>query len=102
MKKSDIEKIAEYYETHDTADSMADAELITEPASNPMVTTSLRLPLPVMSELRSVARARGVKVTQLIREWVEERLAATIATGDQTISVSALLAFVTEQTRKSA
>ncbi|MGH3829876.1 MAG: hypothetical protein ACRDRS_05395 [Pseudonocardiaceae bacterium] len=42
----------------------------------PMVSLSVRFPRNTMDRLREAARVRGVGVTQLIREWTEERLAA--------------------------
>lgn len=42
----------------------------------PMVSRSVRFPRQTMDRLHEVARARGVGVTQLIREWTEERLEA--------------------------
>jgi hypothetical protein len=72
-----------------------------EPVAEPMVTYALRLPQPVLDQLRAVADSRGVKVTALMREWLEERLARESDLGDATISASALLAFVAERTAQT-
>lgn len=62
-----------------------------------MVTYALRLPKPVIDSLRSAAASRGMKVTALMREWLEERLAQADAHPDAAIPVSALLALVAER-----
>jgi hypothetical protein len=101
-KQEQLDELREYYDTHDTS---ADMEGGTweepEPVAEPMVTHALRLPQPVLDQLRSVADSRGLKVTALMREWLEERLARESELGDVTISASALLAFVAERTAQA-
>lgn len=63
-----------------------------------MVTYALRLPRQVIDELRAAAQARNVKVTTLMREWLEERLTLeSHGDEDATVPVSALLALVAER-----
>lgn len=63
-----------------------------------MVTYALRLPRPVIDQLRAAARARNIRISTLMREWLEERLTAESPGGeDATIPVSALLALVAER-----
>lgn len=65
----ELEELAAYYGSHDTADEMEDGELV-DP--RPMQTTSLRLPADVVEALKSLAQARGIRYTALIREIVEQ------------------------------
>ena len=44
-EQSKLQRLAEYYDTHDTSQEFGQAELIEEPADpDPMVSLSLRLP----------------------------------------------------------
>jgi predicted DNA-binding protein len=50
----------------------------------PMVVRSLRMPLELDRRLKAAAAARGLPVSQLVRDWVELELAAL--ENDQPIS----------------
>ncbi|MGC9665632.1 hypothetical protein ACNTMW_03640 [Planosporangium sp. 12N6] len=41
----------------------------------PMVSRSIRLPVALDERIRSVAEARGIGATTLMREWIEKGLA---------------------------
>lgn len=93
-----LAELAEHYDHADLAESIEEAtweepELLAEP----MVTYALRLPKPVIDALRAAAADRGVKVSTLMREWLEERLAQAQTHPDAAIPVSALLALVAER-----
>lgn len=94
-------KLAELAEHYDHVDLTENIEAATweepEPLAEPMVTYALRLPKPVIDALRAAAAARGVKVSTLMREWLEERLAQAQTHPDAAIPVSALLALVAER-----
>ena len=62
------------------------------PDGEPKVVCSVRLPVDVYQQLRTVAAARGVKPTGLMRDWIMAGLAAT--DEDRTISVADLLRVV--------
>ncbi|MGH3321425.1 MAG: CopG family antitoxin [Streptosporangiaceae bacterium] len=96
-----IKELADYYDTHELVEEIERAERDDTVTAEPMVVTSLRLPKPVMDALRDAARARGVGTTQLMREWLEERLAREVAGGDVAIPASALLAFVAERATRA-
>jgi hypothetical protein len=69
--------------------------------ADPMITTSLRLPNPMMDAIRSAAEALrgagcGVRATVLMREWLEQRLAQQAETGEQMIPIGAVMAFLVE------
>jgi len=89
--------LARYYDNTDLSDHIEDATWEEpEPITEPMVTYALRLPKPIIDALRTAAASRGVKVTTLMREWLEERLARE-SDPEAAIPVSALLALVAER-----
>ncbi|MGW3039404.1 hypothetical protein ACWC9T_04980 [Kitasatospora sp. NPDC001159] len=58
-----------------------------------MIATSLRLPKPVMDEVRRRARERGLKPTAVMREWIE----AAVADPDEPlVPLSVIAAAVAE------
>jgi CopG antitoxin of type II toxin-antitoxin system len=65
---AELERLAEYYETHDTGAEMESGDWI-EP--RPMATTSLRLPVEVIEELKRQARARHLRYTSYVRSILE-------------------------------
>ncbi|MBO1416181.1 hypothetical protein [Streptomyces sp. FH025] len=86
----ELEAIAEYYETHElTEDEIMGAEP-GEPvaAESVMIATSLRLPKPVMDEVRRRARERGLTPTAIMREWIE----AAVAVPDEVVPLSVVVA----------
>ncbi|MFI7544107.1 hypothetical protein [Actinoplanes sp. NPDC049599] len=84
------------------AEAVADGEMTFEdgfevslpavPDGEPKVVCSVRLPVDVYQRLRTVAAARGVKPTGLMRDWIVAGLATT--DEDRTISVADLLRVV--------
>jgi predicted DNA binding CopG/RHH family protein len=66
---ADLERLAGYYETHDTSTEMEHGERV-EP--QPMATTSLRLPAEVIDELKRQARARNIRYTSYVRSILEQ------------------------------
>ncbi|MEO3808805.1 CopG family antitoxin [Sphaerisporangium sp. B11E5] len=97
--KDKIDELAAYYDTHDTT---AELEQATPrepvPADEVMIVTSLRLPKPVMDEVRERARARGIKPTALIREWIE----AALAEREAVVPISVIMAAVMEYQHRRA
>ncbi|MGH3889491.1 MAG: hypothetical protein ACRDSZ_23510 [Pseudonocardiaceae bacterium] len=84
----EIERLAEHYEQVDDEDLLAEwdrGEPVTIDVGEPMVSRSVRFPRHTMDRLRDVARARGIGVTQLIREWTEERLEASGGLNDRAL-----------------
>jgi hypothetical protein len=96
-----LERIAQEYETGDASAELERAEYDDSIVAEPMVTTSLRLPKPVMDAVRAAADARGIRPTALMREWVEQQLIDQATTGEQVIPVSAVLAFLAETTTRT-
>lgn len=66
---AELQRLAEYYETHDTSAEMEHGEWV-EP--QPMATTSLRLPVEVIDQLKRQARARHVRYTSYVRSILEQ------------------------------
>ena len=65
---AELERLAEYYDTHDTSTEMEHGEWV-EP--QPMATTSLRLPGDVIDELKQQARTRHVRYTTYVRSILQ-------------------------------
>jgi hypothetical protein len=75
-EQTKLQRLAEYYDTHDTSNELERAELVEEPVDpDPMVSLSLRLPKSLLDWVRAQALAEHTKPTQLIRRWIEERRA---------------------------
>lgn len=95
-----VEELREYYDTTDTSELLegATSEQPDTPVE-PMVTYALRLPQPVLAKLREVADHRGVRVSGLMRAWLEERLGRESAGQDEVIAVDDLLALVAKRAK---
>jgi hypothetical protein len=77
--QDEVERLAERYEQLDDETLLGEWERgapVTIEVGQPMVSRSVRFSRHTMDRLHEVARVRGIGVTQLIREWTEERLAA--------------------------
>ena len=75
----EVRKDEEHYERISDGDLLAEwerGEPVLIEVREPMVSRSVRFPRSTFEQLREIAAARGVGVTQLIREWTEQRLAA--------------------------
>ncbi|MFJ8476301.1 hypothetical protein [Kitasatospora sp. NPDC094011] len=96
----EFEAIAEHYGMHElTEDEIMTAEPGKQVAAESvMISTSLRLPKPVMDEVRRRARERGVKPTAIMREWIE----AAIADLDEPVPLSVITAAVAEYQHRKA
>jgi uncharacterized protein YdiU (UPF0061 family) len=100
--RQQLERIAHEYEAGDASADLERAEYDDSTVAEPMVTTSLRLPKPVMDAVRAAADARGVRPTTLMREWVEQQLLDQATTGEQVVPISAVLAFLAETATRTA
>ncbi len=90
-----IRELATYYDEADTSQDLERAQRDDSVVAEPMVTTSLRLPRSTINDLRRHAEERGVRPTQLVREWVEAGLAGAEG-GEAMIPASRLLKLVRE------
>ncbi len=77
--KAEIDELSDQYEQVDDEELLAEwerGEKVSIEVREPMVSRSVRFSRSTMDRLYEVADARGIGVTQLIREWTEQRLAA--------------------------
>ena len=103
MDRHELERLAEEFDTTDQSEAIERAEPGEPVRGTPMVVTSLRIPKPVMDEVRRQAAQRDMKATQLVREWIEGRAMEGMDLEGTTVPTSALLAFVAEHAeRRSA
>ena len=75
-EQTKLQRLAEYYDTHDTSTELERAERVDEPVDpDPMLSLSLslRLPKSPLDWVHTQARTEHTKPTQLIRRWIEER-----------------------------
>ena len=64
----ELDELASYYETHDTSAEMEHGHWV-DP--QPMATTSLRMPVEVIEQLKRQAQARHVRYTAYVRSILE-------------------------------
>lgn len=89
MKKSripdtdSIEELARFWETHDLTDFEDELEEVTEPIFAPRLRTTLliRLEPQEVEAIKEIAKSRGVEQTDLVREWVREKLHQRLPTA---------------------
>lgn len=97
-----MDELRQYYDNTDTSDQLKDAVLEQpDTTAEPMVTYALRLPKPVLDELRAAADRRNVRVSTLMRTWLEERIGREAGGQDKVISVDDILALVAERGRST-
>lgn len=68
-----FEKIAEHADTHDFSTDMQAGTWEDDTVTDPMVTTSLRLPKSLLDWVRAQAEAEHVRPSVLIRRWISQR-----------------------------
>lgn len=97
MATEDIAKLRTYYDTHDTTAELERAELDESVAAEPMVGITIRLPATTLDAARAVARERGIKVTALLRDWIEQNLGDDAIGDDRLVSVRDLKALIAQK-----
>lgn len=83
---SKLNEIAEYAQTHDFSTEMEQGVWETDTETDPMVTTSLRLPKSLLDWVRAQAAAQHVRPSVLIRQWIEQCRDAGGASGLEDLS----------------
>ena len=73
MDEQKLAQLRDYYDNTDLSAEIERAHWETDVESDPMVTTSLRLPKSVLDWVRQQALAEHVKPTALIRRWIEQQ-----------------------------
>lgn len=77
FEKMSLEEIANFWETHDSADYWDQMEDVTEQVSfkrSAGKTVSVRIAQEELKQLKRLAAKRGLGYTTLIRSWIEEKL----------------------------
>lgn len=65
-----IEELARFWDTHDLTDVEEELEEVHEPVFEREARVSIHLPSREAEEIQRIARARGVAPSELLREWV--------------------------------
>lgn len=71
----DLDALRDLYDNADTSAELEKAELDTKIIGEPMVGITIRLPASTLDAARELARKDGVKVTALLRRWIEQSVA---------------------------
>ena len=87
-----------YYDSHDTTVELERSELDESVVSEPMVGITIRLPASALDTARELARERGIKVTALLREWIEQNLGDE-ARDDRLLSVRDLKSLIAQKSK---
>lgn len=74
-KTDSIEKLAEFWDTHDLTDFEDELEEVTEPVFVRGAAIKVRLESREAEAVEQMAQANGVSQEELIRGWVLEKLA---------------------------
>lgn len=100
MDRNELEELREYYDNTSLPESVERAVLDDHCADEVMVSTSIRLPRPLMQQVRQRAQSAGVPATTLIRQWVIDRVAAS--EDDAVVSVADLQRLIAERSHPAA
>lgn len=75
MNEEEAAELRAHYDDTDAGDAVERGRWETD-TTDPMVTTSLRLPKSVLDWVRAEAEVQQVEPTALIRRWIEDRRTA--------------------------
>jgi hypothetical protein len=98
MTAADLDALRRHYDGSDTSADLARAELDTSVVAQPMVGITVRLPVSTLDAARGIARRDGVKVTALLRQWIEQNVAEG-TDGDQMVPVAELKRLIARTAR---
>jgi hypothetical protein len=71
-----IKELVEFFDTHDMTDYEDEFETVEEPALESGDTIMVDLPATEAEAVRELAKSKGITETELVREWVLERIHA--------------------------
>ncbi len=71
-----IQELAEFWDTHDLADFEGELEEVKEPVFQRDTRISIRLESAEAQAVHEAARSKGVADSEIIRQWVLERIHA--------------------------
>ena len=98
MTTGDLDALREHYDNTDTSAELGKAELDTTIVGEPMVGITIRLPASTLDAARVIARKDGVKVTALLRRWIEQNVAEG-TDDEQMVSVAELKRLIARTAR---
>jgi hypothetical protein len=75
MNDDELAALQNSYDNSDQSHLLELAELDSSTVDDPMVGITVRLPASTLNAARNIAARREIKVTALLREWVEQELA---------------------------
>jgi len=75
MDDATARDLRSHYDVADTSPDLERAVLDTTVAAEPMAGITIRLSTATLDAARVLANERGLRVTTLLREWIEERVA---------------------------
>jgi predicted DNA binding CopG/RHH family protein len=76
-KTDSIRELADFWDTHDVTEFEAELEEVNERVFERDADITIRLPADDANAVHAMARSRGIGDSELIREWVLDRLHAT-------------------------
>jgi hypothetical protein len=98
MTTADLDALREHYDNTNTSAELEDAELETTIVAEPMVGITIRLPASTLDAARVIARRDGIKVTALLRRWIEQNVAEG-ADDEQMVPVAELKRLIARTAR---
>ena len=72
-----IQELAQFWDNHDITDFEDELEEVGEPVFERATDITVHLETDAADAIRAMAQVRGVADSELIREWVLERIHAT-------------------------
>jgi hypothetical protein len=69
-----IQELARFWDTHDLTDFEDQLEEVTEPVFERKPVVKIPLEAREIEAVNEIARSRGVDSTELIREWILEKI----------------------------
>jgi hypothetical protein len=76
-KTDSIRELAKFWDTHDFTDFEDQMELVEEPLFARKAVVKVRLEPREAKIVKSLAKSKGVKDSEIIREWIREKIQAS-------------------------
>ena len=76
-KTDSIQELAEFWDTHDVTDFDGELEIVDEPVFERREAITVQLANEDAQALRKIADALGLPETELVRQWVLDRIHST-------------------------
>jgi hypothetical protein len=73
-KTDSIQKLAEFWDTHDLTDFEAEMVEVTDPVFDRGTSIAVPLEAGEAEALRQIAQAKGISQSELLREWVKKEI----------------------------